>query len=210
MNRILTWFFGNGEQPAFYMERDYTPTHVRLGAVTAPSGGDCEIDIRDDGVSIFANRSRQVSSKTQVYSEIQYGTKTGTFTIGESVSGGTSSATGIVVSNVRGEMKLTNESVSSFTVGETITGASSGATAVIDGYKRGGRPETFSQDSAQNSAILAKGDTLNEMADDFPDAGEPILAGSVVTCNLVKSNGAGQITVQLELESLDEEDEESE
>ena len=210
MNRILTWFFGNGEQPSFYMERDYTPEHTRIYALTAPSGGDCEIDIKDDGVSIFANRSRQVSSKTQVYSEIQYGTKTGTFAVGESVSGGTSSATGIVVSNARGEMKLTNESVSSFSVGETITGASSAATGVIDGYKRGSRPETFSEDSAQNSVILSKGDILNEMAEDFLASNPPIAAGSIVTCNLVKSNGASQITVQLELESLDEEDEVSE
>ncbi len=210
-NRIVVWHFGSEEQPAYYAERDLTPAHLRIHAVNAPTGGDLEIDIRDDGVSIFANQASLISSVSQVYSEIQYGTHSATtITVGEKVTGGTSSATGIVVSNTLGTLRLTNERVSSFSVGETITGATSGGTAVIDGYARGGRLITFSQAAAKTVATLDKGENLNEMAEDFLASGAARLAGSIITCHLINTNGASNITVQLELESMDEEDEISE
>lgn len=62
MYRILTFHFhgqsGNETRmlPAYYMEADYTPVAVRINAEDAPLA-DAQIDIFDDGVSIFNNRT---------------------------------------------------------------------------------------------------------------------------------------------------------
>lgn len=60
-NRILTWYVespkntGN-EGPSFYLDRSYAlPGIVRIFAGVAPDGGNLEIDIKDDGSSIFSN-----------------------------------------------------------------------------------------------------------------------------------------------------------
>lgn len=208
MNRILNWHFGGPDQPSFYIERDYTPSHLRIYSPVAPSGGDLEIDIRDDGVSIFADRTVPVTSYVKTDAEIQYSSQSAGFTVGETVTGGTSSATGVVVSDTLGDLRLTN-TAGDFVVDETITGGTSSSTANVDGYSAGGITETTTQDEAKNVAILAEGDTLNEMEDDFID--DPVIeTGSIVTCHLINANGANNFTVQLELESLDEEDEEAE
>lgn len=63
MLRILTFHYHDttvGEKrmlPTYYIEADYTPVAVRIYAETAPSTGDAKIDIYDDGVSIFNNRT---------------------------------------------------------------------------------------------------------------------------------------------------------
>jgi len=54
--RILTWHFpvgGDKSVPSYYMETDYQPEAVRIYAETAPTAGDVQVDIFDDGVSIF-------------------------------------------------------------------------------------------------------------------------------------------------------------
>ena len=54
-----------------------------------------------------------------------------------------------------------------------------------------------------NYAALNKGGNLEEHAEDY--SGEPELdEGSVVTLHVIETNGAKGITVQLELDSLDE------
>jgi hypothetical protein len=201
-DRILTWYFGDTAQPSYYMEKDYVPVNVRLHAVTAPAVDELEVDITDDGVSIFANQSRTVTSTSIVYSEIQYSSQSGAFTAGGTVTGGTSGATGIIVSDTRGELKLQNENAISFTAGETIT--SGAITATVDGYKRGGRPQKQITAAPKTVAILSRGENLNEIAENFPDNHDCIKQGSMVTCKIIKTNGAGEITVQLELETLSE------
>jgi len=113
--RILNWHFnGNDDAQAFIAERDYQPGSVRIYAVNAPSNGDCKIDIRDDGTTIFADYAK-----------------------------------------------------------------------------------------------LPAGDNTELDAEDY--SGEQVISqGSVITCHVIETNGAGVISVQLELESADEEDEISE
>lgn len=63
--------------------------------------------------------------------------------------------------------------------------------------------------SIQNTT-LPKGATVEEDADDLPESPPAIEAGSVLTCHEIDLAGASNVTVQLELESLDDEDEEAE
>ena len=56
--RILTWRVnGIGETlgEVYYMERDYIPLHVRIYSRIAPVKGDLEVDIKDDGETIFGD-----------------------------------------------------------------------------------------------------------------------------------------------------------
>ena len=67
-DRILTWhrhITKHNETrigPAFYMEADYEVVAVRIHSETAPTSGDVEVDILDDGVSIFSNRASSFST----------------------------------------------------------------------------------------------------------------------------------------------------
>lgn len=62
MNRVLTFHHhgttGNETRmlPTYYIEADYTPVAVRIHAEDAPTS-DAEVDIFDDGVSIFNSRA---------------------------------------------------------------------------------------------------------------------------------------------------------
>lgn len=68
-NRVLTWHYegtvGNETRigPTYYMERNYTPVAVRIHAVTAPTS-DAQIDIYDDGTSIFNDRTPLIINLT--------------------------------------------------------------------------------------------------------------------------------------------------
>jgi len=207
MNRILVWHFGSSEQPAYYMERDYTPTAVRLYARIVASGGDLEVDIRDDGASIFANQSSEVTTPSYSDSNIQYSSQTAAFTVGGTVSGGTSGASGVVVSDTLGSLMVSGVGAADFSVGETITVGTT--TATVDSFVRGRHAKAYSMSPDKRVATLSAGDNLNEMAEDFPANKPPIETGSVVTAHLIDTHGAGDITIQLELESLDEEFEEA-
>jgi hypothetical protein len=64
----------------------------------------------------------------------------GTFTVGETITGGTSSDTAVVVSVDTGEGKIYIEALDGdFTNGETITGGTSGATATMSGTRVPGK-----------------------------------------------------------------------
>ena len=80
-DRILTWhepdLNGNHGRigPTYYIESDYEPVAVRIQAVVAPDGGELEIDILDDGVSIFENRTSRLTNPTDVIGKtIDFGT----------------------------------------------------------------------------------------------------------------------------------------
>lgn len=68
MSRILTFHekdvIGGGSRigAAYYMEADYSPVAVRIEAEKAPSDGELEVDIYDDGVSIFTNTAAVFSA----------------------------------------------------------------------------------------------------------------------------------------------------
>ena len=67
-NRILTFHQtagGNPQRigPTYYMEADYTPIAVRIYAVNAPTR-DAQVDIYDDGVSIFTNNTPRIINQT--------------------------------------------------------------------------------------------------------------------------------------------------
>lgn len=134
MIRIITWHipYPGFPLPQFYAERDYTPEKVRIMAGNTPSA-ECQIDIRDDGVSIFAER----------------------------------------------------------------------------GLRPEGNYVTRLIGTSKKNAVLSRKETLEEDADDFPSSDITIAAGSVLTCHEIDLAGASNITIQLELESADEEDEDS-
>jgi hypothetical protein len=137
MDRVLTWHFpkgGDKSQPAYYMETDYQPSAVRIYAEKAPAAGDCQVDIFDDGVSIFND---------------------------------TATVRPYFSSTVR-----------------------------------------YSKDAASTYVILPQGDNAEVDAEDF--TGNPIEAGSWVTCVLGTTGGAENVTVHLELTRMDEDDETTE
>jgi hypothetical protein len=207
MIRILNWHFGSEEQPAYYMERDYAPLHVRIYAGIPPDGDGLKIDIRDDGTSIFANRITSPTVTTVVRPEIQYSSQSGAFTVNETITGGTSGATANVVSDTLGRLVITNISATNFSVDETITGGTSGSTANVDSFVRESETYTVTARDAENVAFLGAGDNLDTIAEDYVNEDATIEEGSMVTCHKIESNGASDITVQLELESLDSDEE---
>lgn len=57
---------GTNQDRAYILDRDYTPRVLRVHARRAPDAADLQIDIKDDGVSIFTNRpSLQKGENTQ-------------------------------------------------------------------------------------------------------------------------------------------------
>ncbi len=60
-DRILTWYVeaivsdGTGQGPVYCLEDDYTPVALRLYATIAPDTADLQVDIKDDGTSIFTH-----------------------------------------------------------------------------------------------------------------------------------------------------------
>ncbi len=122
MKRMFVWFIDrprgddDSQGPVFYADHDYHPDAVRLMARRAPNGRDLQVDIRDDGVSIFTS----------------------------------------------------------------------------------------------NYAALNKGGTVEEHAEDYPDPLPEIEEGSVITLHVIQSAEAEGITCQAEMDSLSDEDDDSE
>ena len=56
-------------------------------------------------------------------------------------------------------------------------------------------------------AVLPYGDSHEPDAEDFLEALPPLAEGSLITCEIVETNGAGGVTIQLELETIDEDSE---
>lgn len=135
MVRILTWHekdvVGSSRiGPTYYMEKAYQPVAVRLHAEKSSPDGNLEVDIFDDGVSIFSNRSASHLS-------------------------------------------------SSTTVGPTVT-----------------------YDTPVTTISLSKDQNEEELAERF--TGDNIDEGSWVHCEVVNLRGGKNVSVHLELESLDE------
>lgn len=61
-----------------------------------------------------------------------------------------------------------------------------------------------------NYAALNKGANLEENAEDYPAAQPNISAGSAISCHIISTGGAEDITVHLEIESQSDEEDESE
>lgn len=210
--RIVVWHIPRPgwPLPSFYMERDYVPEKLRIYAEDAPNGKDFEVDIRDDGTTIFANRAPSHHKMTTVYSQISYNTlAVSTFATGnpgERISGGTSGAKGWVITDKDGVMELILDGTTEFSAGETITGGTSGATAKVLSFYRGGYYDELSDDPTKTTALLPEGQSLEERAEDLPESITPIAEGSVLTCHVEEMAGAQNVTIQLELVSLKDEE----
>jgi hypothetical protein len=151
------------------------------------------------------SNNRTTTGFQQENAYIEINTLSGAFTVNETITGGTSSATGKVKSTAVGNVTLVMDtpSATAFTVGETITGGSSSATAVVTAYVPQIHTFSIGTISGQSHAILPKTQENNNQAQDFKP-GAVIVEGSWVSCSLLNDGGAGDITIQLELESFGE------
>src|SRR5512143_668732 len=109
-DRILIWHIASlpAVTPVYYMERAYRPTALRLYAKRSPTAGELLVDILDDDVSIMRASSHRVEKHTNTPGYIEYAQASGTFTAGETVTGGTSGATAKITSDARGHMVVTD------------------------------------------------------------------------------------------------------
>ncbi len=207
MTRFLIWHIANPgvPTPTFYVDRDCEPIGLRIYAETAPNGGDLLVDILDDGVSIMKSNDYEKMTIKNEQGYIEFGTPSGTFTVNETVTGGTSAATAKVAENKSGRLTLILDSPSAtvFTVGETITGGSSSATGVVNAYVRQTRSAARTIVAGQSHANLPKNKNSNDTAKDFIDMVQ-IKEGSWVSLKEIILNGASNVTVQLELNDLSE------
>jgi hypothetical protein len=205
VDRIMIWHVPTlpAVTPTYYADRDYEPVALRIYAERSPGAGDMLVDILDDGVSIMNSNSFKTVEFRLEDAVIEYGTHSGTFTVGETITGGTSAATARVLTDHAGRLTLINVSTTLFTVGETITGATSSATAVIDAYIRPKQEFIGKTVAGQSHAVLPKGTNSDEAAQDFIP-GVDIRQGSWVSLSILDAAGAGNVTVQLELRDLGE------
>lgn len=207
--RIFTWYVdeSSNQSQTFIADRDYRPEAVRVHARIAPDAGDMEFDILDDGVSIFGTRKINSNTISRTPAEIGLNGESSTsplFTLGETVTGGTSSATAIV--NVELPGHLTVRVISGvFSVNETITGGTSGSTANVTYFLAAQEKTNTVNETVKDLPTLRKGNNSEEVAEDFGPAASTIEKYSLLTLSLPTNSGKG-ITVQLEL--VAEEDDE--
>lgn len=143
----------------------------------------------------------------------------GTFTVGETVTGGTSTETATVVADYNGEFLLVSGASGDFTDGETITGGSSGETATLTEFDATvfghvgtlpaevGTGETFSlQVNYAENAIRYFGvrftglDAIGQ-ADNVLTAGVGVMAQGIfrhAKVTAVTSSGAGAKTITVD------------
>lgn len=208
-DRTLNWHIPSLKDIAYYLDKDYDPVDVRIKADVPPAKGDLEIDILCNGVSIFANTTVRNRDFTLGVSEITYNTLSGTFTVGETITGGTSGATGTLIKDNRtGLITLHNKSAASFSVGETITGGSSSATAVVLSYYRASDKVNITY-KTNNFLKVVQGNEEDLEGAEFSDDVE-LNKGSWVTLSLGNVNGANNVSIQLELDEVSEGDEDTE
>ena len=191
--------------PKYYIDRDVEPRALRIYAGIAPSSTDLLVDILDDGVSIMNSNNRQKVTFKNEESYLEFNALSGTFTIGETITGGTSGATAKIDSKAVGHLTIYEVS-GTFTVGETITGGTSAATAVVNAYVKQVKNSTKSQVAGQSRAMLPKDKSSSEAAQDFIP-GVEIEEGSWLSLSVLEAAGANNITVQLEVEELKESEE---
>lgn len=203
--RILNWTPSTLDA-SFYLDQTYSPSALRIRAGNPPTNGDFIVDILCDGVSIMDNRMVMGKTVKPQDSQLEYNTlAVSTFQVGEIISGGTSSASGEVISdNKIGSMTVLHTSPSTpFVADETITGATSGATAVVNAWVVGREQVSLSTSTRTSDAKLEQGEISNDEAEDFGQNRPMLQQGSWVTLAINRHGGAGDINVQLELESPD-------
>ena len=137
---------------------------------------------------------------------INYTALTGTFDVGETITGGTSGATAIVVGDLALQLGV-SDLVGTFTNGETITGGTSGATATltvvssVSNYHRGSTQDQTSFQEAlytfeQGDVYYRQRDMYSDIQGVAPTTGYPQITVSVMDANysdffdsLVNDNG---------------------
>ena len=162
------------------------------------------VDVLDDGVSIMKSNNSTKWTFNDVPGYIEFGTHTGTFTVNELLTGGTSAATARVSKNQFGRVTLYDAS-GVFTAGETITGGSSGATGTVDSYVRAIKNVASATVVGWSRAGLPQNATNDAIAGDFQDH-VVIREGSWLSLSVLEST-AGNVTIQLELNALGESEE---
>ncbi len=200
-DRILTWHIIDPTTPlpSYYIERDYIPDAVRIYATSSPGGGDFEVDIRDDGTTIFVNRTPTLVARQEDVSRVGYNTlAVSTFQVGEYITGASAEAL-VLKDDGSGNLECRMASAAGFTDGETITGGTSLATAVVISSYYGAIHRVPSTGAARTTAELHEGDNLEEHAENYPEPLGEIAEGSIVTCHVMEMASAQDVTVQLEL-----------
>lgn len=110
-----------------------TPT-IDLTLTPIPGGYNLQADsiLQDSfvGVKILTQTNTSYCKRTNQYYLLQYTGLVGAFVIGETITGGTSGATGVILTDSFGTITY-NTAVGVFVTGEVITGGTSGATATL-------------------------------------------------------------------------------
>lgn len=205
--RILTWTVPSPQYARHYMEKAYTPVGCRIYAENAPTSGDLVVDIKDDGVSIFkANEIIKLTPSSTVssieYNTLATSTASNYFIAGETITGNSASVTSqIIKDNHVGSMTVNLDIEGTVhTVGETITGGTSLVTAVVVSWNAREDSVKTTIEAGQQGGVLPATQNAEPLADDFkPD---DIEEGSWLSFEVVETNGANGITVQLELDEI--------
>src|SRR3990167_7880371 len=186
--------------PTFYVDRDCEPLALRIHAGRAPDAV-LLLDVLDDGVSIMNSNDYIKWTFEHEDAYIEFGTPSGTFTVNETITGGTSSVTAKVSANRLGRLTLYDVS-GVFTLAETITGGSSSATGVVNSFVRQKKSAKQTTVSGRPHASLLKGETSSDAAQDFKP-GTDIREGSWLSLSVIDMAGAQNVTVQLDVTECD-------
>ena len=206
--RSLPWFIAGGLNPGdihpqrFFMDEDYDIAGVRLYASRPAEVDDLKVDILADGVTVMRTTCGYRNTVTRIDGEVEYITLSGTFSAGETITGGTSSNTANVVEdNAIGSMR-TNVETGALTVGETITGGTSVATAVVAAHVRERRDSTNSETRFAGGVSLSPGETSGDDRAELVNENLSVLQGQWLSLQVVNMGGAQDVSVQVDLELL--------
>lgn len=107
---------------------------IDLTLTAIPGGYNLQADsiLQDSfvGIKYMTATNTSFCKRTNQYYLLQYTALVGSFTIGETITGGTSGATGVILTNAFGIITY-NTAVGVFVAGEVITGVTSAATATL-------------------------------------------------------------------------------
>ena len=142
---------------------------------------------RADVFRVVAVFDSEGASTNALAPELTLTTQTGTFTRGEKITGGTSTATARIV-DITSPMSYVLSTTIVFTSGETITGESSGATAVISALTDGSIDVTrkFLFDTGQR-------DNFYDIARIVKKPSEPVPTGRLLVIYDYMDHGAGDL-----------------
>jgi len=209
--RILNWYLpevvgdGTNQGVSYCLEQSYAlPAVVRIRAHSVPRGEDLKVDIRADGESIFGTHTVTTILPRSEYSIIDYRFSTlatSTFSVGEIVDGGTSTAQAeiMLIDHARLSVRMIKETA--FTVDEEITGATNSATADVDAFVWNKTTPLWTHTETPYYAVLPKDESSETHAQSFANDKTDLKQYSWITLDVVQSGGAKQISVQLELDT---------